>query len=246
MQEEEHEEVHEDQALPVDQVADDQEEGVTDDTADRPVEGSKEYNFAALEESKRRSDEKASQALKEVEMARDYAKRLEKLLPSNDKKEVEEVDEPYDFSDAVDSEYFQKMNARMDAREKKFLKRQEEQDERFEKIALKEKDGDYVETINKYLPSVLEDDADIADIIRSTPKAKRMKMMLKFAKVNPQYHADKKGKPVQAESKIEKNLARTQTLGALPSNSKSTVKENDVWAMDSEQFAAHMQKVRQG
>ena len=241
MQEDETKEYVEEEALE-DQVATDQEEegGVTDETADRQIQ-SKEYNFKALEESKRRSDERAEQAT-------EYAKRLERLLDKGDKqkKEVEAVEETFDFSDAVDGEYLQKIYNKFQSSEKQREKEREAHKAEIEDVRLLSREGNYIETINKYLPSVLDEDSDLSEIIQNAPRSKRMKLMLKFAKMNPDFQREEAEKTVKKESKIEKNLSRTQTLGAISSQSKTTLKENDVWGMDSAQFETYMAKIRQG
>jgi uncharacterized protein YdiU (UPF0061 family) len=227
-----------------DQVAAD--DSVNEEVAS-PEMSDKEINLARLRESKEEFERKYSESSKEVENLRQYTKRLEEMIksPAAQKQEVveEEVDE---FGDAVDSEYFRKLNARFSAREKEFAKKIAEQEARFEDMRLKELDGNYIDTINKYLPSVVNDDPDIADIIRATPKEKQMRVMLKFAKSNPQYILDKHSSSSDGQSKIEKNLSKTQTLGAIANTSKSAVKENDVWGMSPEQFDAYMAKITQG
>lgn len=221
----------------------------TDDSVDVGVadqqQSDKEINIARLRESKEESDRKAAEALREAESAKEYAKRLEEMIKSKDSPKQEVIqEETDDYGDAIDSEYFQKINARMNAKEKEWTKKLAEQEARFEDLKLKESDGNYIETINKYLPSVVNEDPDVKDIIRLAPKEKQMRIMLKFAKSNPQYILDKHAPSAEsASSKIEENLSKTQTMGALASTSKSAVKANDVWSMDSQQFDHYLQKL---
>jgi hypothetical protein len=150
-----------------DESVEQQEEAVSEDSVNSDEVAShqqeqqptdKELNFARLREKSERAEDRA----------RELEARLVRLEAGNQnqqqQKEVK-AKKSLNFDDAIDSEHLQQVKSYVDDIRSDY-------ERKLEDLSLKSIDSDYIQTINNYLPAVLDEDPDIRDIIKDAPESK--------------------------------------------------------------------------
>ena len=226
-----------------------QEETVSDDSVSSDEVAShqqeqqptdKEMNFARLREKSERAEDRA----------RELEARLARLEAGNQnqqqQKEVK-AKPSLNFDDAIDSEHLQQVKSYVDDMKGDY-------ERKLEDLSLRSIDNNYIQTINNYLPAVLDEDPDLRDIIKDAPESKKLRLMLKFAKTNAKFGLDKSVSQdsavpqgqVPEVTRTEKNLMRNRTMGSVATQAVNKVSANDVWDMDNEQFSKYFEKLTKG
>lgn len=223
------------------------EEGVIEEIAEpqegQETESDKELNFARLRDSKEEIERKARLLEQENQQLRQwYAQQMQPKSAASSSEE----DDTLDLSEAVDSEALKKVVGYFEKRDKKkeqYLQKEiAKQKAELSSLALKSKDPEYLQTINKYLPGVLEENPSIKNIIANIPEHEQISVMYQFATANKQYIMDNMQKDSGKSSKpssIEKNMMQKKTLGSATGH--SAIKNKGVWDMTKEEFYKHLE-----
>ena len=115
-----------------------------------------------------------------------------------------------------------------------YEKRQKRYLEKIDQLEAKSKYGDYTDTINKYLPDVLQDDPDLAEAIRGNPMMH--KLAYKLAQASPKYHQAQMAKQnLSGAERMQENASRPQP--AMSRKNIATQDEESTYAnMSDEQL----------
>jgi hypothetical protein len=187
--------------------------GVTEQVAEaqapkEQVNNDREINFAALRD-KTENLERQNQFLqmKLFEQQKMQEQSMQQRQPEFDLSQVRDEDIPtYGELKKVMENY--------DKRQKQYL-------EKIQQLEIKSKYGDYNDTINKYLPDVLQDDPDLAEAIKDNPMMH--KLAYKLAQASPRYHQEKLAKQnVSGAERMQENSSRPQ-----PAMARKNVAIND-------------------
>jgi len=177
-----------------------------------PQQSDEEKNFAALRERRDAAERRAEEAefrIRQYEQA--LLAQQQQQKPNVQSDEVENLD----FSDAIDSEALARVAKRLEQQEKKLNRRFEELESKSRQQSLAAKDPGYIDVINKYLPSVLDENPTVKEIIKNSPKSKQIEMMYQFATSNKDYVVSKHIEAAKKENRIVEEKPKINTLGAM-------------------------------
>jgi len=206
----------------------------TGDIATPQVMSDKELNFAALRERTEGAERRAQEA---EQRNRQYEQMMMdqqqvKQSPKNDD------DESFDFSDAVDSDAFDKMTKKMHRQEQKMQQRLDEIEGASKQKLLEARDPSYLDVINKYLPDVIKSNPTAKDIIKNAPQSQQYDMMYSFATSNKDYVIEQHVNKAKADSRIVDEPQRVNSLGAMQGGSSAVGKESALNMSDESFYGA--------
>jgi hypothetical protein len=184
-----------------------------------PQQSDADRNFAALREKQEASERRAEASERRAKEADDRIRQYEQVLLAQQQQQKPNVQsdevENLDFSDAIDSEALARLAKRLEQQEKKLNRRFEELESKSRHQSLAVKDPGYVDVINKFLPSVLDENPTVKEIIKNTPASKQIEVMYQFAKSNKDYVVSKHIESAKKENRIVEEKPKINTLGAM-------------------------------
>lgn len=220
-----------------------------DESQQIPAEGNKDYNFRTVVEDRDKYRDQVSaleaRVSKSEEMANMYnAMGYQQPQQPPAQQPQQQQSQGMTFDDAVDSESLNKMNAYYGQQAEQIAQQNRGYADRMEQMELHQRDPNWRDTVNKYLPSAVKKDPWIADKIRNSSTAWRDAYY--YASKDDDCIRDKMaGQQNQDAQRMVNNATKPKTLGSTGAQA-NVGGYKDAFKMSQEEFEDAKRKIVAG